>query len=164
MAANTPNQPELNLSRKQNRSLERSRASSSAPWNKPNLSDFQVKDLREPSHSFPLQGAPAAEKPNLKLLHSLKECLQLLRELAVEGKRGGKTAAPVGGSSEPGSLETSRSLILQWAEELERNMVLKHDLIITHICYLCCVIRVIVPLGVLCVSSRLIGFNMLLLL
>ncbi|XP_068569743.1 E3 ubiquitin-protein ligase TRIM39-like [Cebidichthys violaceus] len=135
MAASTPTSAETRaqptLTRKQSKALEKSYASSSAPWNKPSLSELRVKDFEESSHSCPHRSGLPATKPNLKSMQSLQECLQLLHELADEvnnisqKKRGSKKAAPEGSTREPGSLETSRTLILQWAKELELNMAKK---------------------------------------
>ncbi|XP_074480366.1 butyrophilin subfamily 3 member A1-like [Sebastes fasciatus] len=134
MAANTPTPAETwakpTLTKKQRKILEKSCASSSEPWNKPNLSEFQ--DLEEPSHSAPVRSGPIATRPNLKSMQTLEECVQLLHELAEEVnnikyqvKRGSTKAAPEGSTKEPGSLETSRTRILQWAKELELIMVQK---------------------------------------
>ncbi|XP_054457732.1 nuclear factor 7, brain-like [Anoplopoma fimbria] len=135
MAASTPPPAETQdkppLTRKQCKALEKSCISSSAPWNKPSLSEFQMMDFEDSLSSCPSRSGPSAMKPNLKSMQSLQECKQLLHELADKvnnisrGKRGMKKAAPEGRTKEPGSLETSRSLILQWAEELELNMATK---------------------------------------
>ncbi|XP_049923974.1 E3 ubiquitin-protein ligase TRIM39-like isoform X3 [Epinephelus moara] len=117
------------LTKKQIKALEKSSSSSSAPWNKPTLSEF--KGLEESSHTFPLKTGPPTTKPDLKSMQTLTECLQLLQQLAEEVnnisqvKCGSKKTEPEEGTKEPGSLETSRTLILQWAKELEQNMVKK---------------------------------------
>ncbi|XP_059210423.1 E3 ubiquitin-protein ligase TRIM39-like [Centropristis striata] len=131
MAAKTPNpaksRAEPSLTRKQVRKFqEKSCTSSSSPWNKPTLSGLQ--DIEDSSHSCPVRSG-AASKPDLKPMQTLTECLQLLRTLAEEinniNQCGSKKAAPQGSTKEPGSLESSRTLILQWAQELELNMVKK---------------------------------------
>ncbi|KAM7365918.1 hypothetical protein PAMP_015396 [Pampus punctatissimus] len=118
------------LTKKEAKALEKSTASSSAPWNKPSLHELQVVNLKKSSNSLPVSSFPIS-KPDLKPIQSLTECLQLLHKLAEEVnnisqvKRGSKNAAPEGSSKEPESLESSRTLILHWAKELERNMVKK---------------------------------------
>ncbi|XP_034532659.1 butyrophilin subfamily 1 member A1-like isoform X2 [Notolabrus celidotus] len=132
MAANTTNQSEKkDLSKKQTKALERVSLVSSEPWLKPSLSELQVKDSEGLSSSCQVWSSSSAAKPDLKLMQSLSECVQLLQTLSEEVnnisqvKQGSKKAAPAGGSSELDSMESSRSLILKWAAELEQNMVQK---------------------------------------
>ncbi|XP_031135364.2 nuclear factor 7, brain-like isoform X2 [Sander lucioperca] len=130
MEMNTPTPAETRaepaLTRKQCKALERSCASSSAPWNKPSLSE--IPDFEEPSYSCPRRKALPAKKPDLKSVQTLSECLQLLHQLSEEvnnisqGKCGSKKAVAERSSMEPDSLESSRSLILHWAKELDLNM------------------------------------------
>ncbi|KAI1898854.1 hypothetical protein AGOR_G00076630 [Albula goreensis] len=90
------------------RDVETVEASQSEPWNKPKLS---------------------AQKPTLQALHTLEECIQLITDLAKEvetinkhGRKKGfmeKNAGALGNPSAQHSLEDSRDLILQWAEELD---------------------------------------------
>ncbi|KAK9524469.1 hypothetical protein VZT92_016862 [Zoarces viviparus] len=134
MAASTPTSAETRaqptLTKKQSKAQEKSSASSSAPWIKPSLSELQINDFEESSNSCPVRSPPAT-KPNIKPMQSLQQCIELLHELADEvnnisqRKRGGKKAAPEGNTKEAGSLETSRTLVLQWAKELELNMAKK---------------------------------------
>ncbi|XP_031135368.2 butyrophilin subfamily 3 member A1-like isoform X6 [Sander lucioperca] len=130
MEMNTPTPAETRaepaLTRKQCKALERSCASSSAPWNKPSLSE--IPDFEEPSYSCPRRKALPAKKPDLKSVQTLSECLQLLHQLSeevnniIQGKCGSKKAVAERSSMEPDSLESSRSLILHWAKELDLNM------------------------------------------
>ncbi|XP_035849648.1 nuclear factor 7, brain-like isoform X7 [Sander lucioperca] len=86
MEMNTPTPAETRaepaLTRKQCKALERSCASSSAPWNKPSLSE--IPDFEEPSYSCPRRKALPAKKPDLKSVQTLSECLQLLHQLSEE--------------------------------------------------------------------------------
>ncbi|XP_020504907.2 butyrophilin subfamily 3 member A1 isoform X1 [Labrus bergylta] len=131
MAANTssPSENESSLGKKQSKALQRINAASSAPWLKPTFSELQRKDSDNLSSTCPVWSSSPTAKPDLSSMHSLSECLQLLHKLAEEVnnisqmKRGSKKAAPAGGSREPDSLEISRSLILNWAAELDQNMV-----------------------------------------
>ncbi|XP_049425323.1 E3 ubiquitin-protein ligase TRIM39-like isoform X2 [Epinephelus fuscoguttatus] len=131
--------------KQQTKALEKSSSSSSAPWNKPTLSELksnasssipldkpsfsEIQGLEESSHTFPLKTGPSTTKPGLKPMQTLTECLQLLQQLAEEvnniSQCGSKKTEPEEGTKEPGSLETSRTLILRWAKELEQNMVKK---------------------------------------
>ncbi|KAM7377723.1 hypothetical protein PAMA_014162 [Pampus argenteus] len=115
------------LTKKQAKALQKSTASSSAPWNKPSLHELQIVNFGKTSNSLPASSFPIL-KPDLTLIQSLTECLQLLHKLAEDVNnisQGSKHAAPAGSSKEPDSLESSRTLILHWAKELEMNMVKK---------------------------------------
>ncbi|KAM6959613.1 butyrophilin subfamily 3 member A1-like [Tautogolabrus adspersus] len=131
MAANTssPSETQSRLTKKKSKALERTSAVMSEPWLKPSLRELQRKDSDGLSSTCPVWSSSPAAKLDLKWMHSLSECLQLLHKLAEEVnnisqmKRGSKKAAPAGGSREPDSQEISRSLILNWAAELDLNMV-----------------------------------------
>ncbi|XP_033995565.1 butyrophilin subfamily 3 member A1-like [Trematomus bernacchii] len=138
MAGNTADPAETRaepkLTKKQLKAQETTTGCSSAPWNKPNLSaELQATHFEQSSQSYPRQGNLNKQqtKPDLKSMQSLTECQQLLQKLAEEVnsiaqvERVSERAAPGGGSREPGSLQSSRRLILKWAEELELNMVKK---------------------------------------
>ncbi|XP_070710530.1 E3 ubiquitin-protein ligase TRIM21-like [Pempheris klunzingeri] len=131
MAANTSNPSrtltEATLTKKQAKAIAKTTVSSSAPWNKPSLSE--IKDVQGLSNSCVLPSSSSAKKPDLKEMQTFTECLQLLHKLAEEVnnisqvKCGSKKEKQEVSSNKAGSLETSRSLILHWAKELEISKV-----------------------------------------
>ncbi|XP_041723619.2 E3 ubiquitin-protein ligase TRIM7-like [Coregonus clupeaformis] len=117
-----------NLSDKQDKRLETVEATHSEPWNKPHLSNSKGRDFEKwnAGHSEPWNKPNFNNnKPGLAQMHTFQECLQLITELAEDVKDISKLArrrevkGGEGSTASP-SLESSRSLILLWAKELEQ--------------------------------------------
>ncbi|KAK6291820.1 hypothetical protein J4Q44_G00376050 [Coregonus suidteri] len=117
-----------NLSDKQDKRLETVEATHSEPWNKPHLSNSKGRDFEKwnAGHSEPWNKPHFNNsKPGLAQMHTFQECLQLITELAEDVKDISKLArrrevkGGEGSTASP-SLESSRSLILLWAKELEQ--------------------------------------------
>ncbi|XP_042184107.1 butyrophilin subfamily 3 member A3-like isoform X2 [Oncorhynchus tshawytscha] len=122
-------QPNNHSSRSpKDKSLETVEATHSAPWNKPQLSNSKGRDFEkwDAHHSEPWNKPRLSNtKPGLEHMHTFQECLQLIEELAKEVKDVSKLARKRGvtggeGSTASPSLESSRSLILLWAKELDQ--------------------------------------------
>nr|XP_046174586.1 butyrophilin subfamily 3 member A1-like isoform X2 [Oncorhynchus gorbuscha] len=122
-------QPNNHSSRSpKDRSLETVEATHSAPWNKPQLLNSKGRDFEkwDAHHSEPWNKPRLNNtKPGLEHMHTFQECLQLIEELTKEVKDISKLAKRRGvtggeGSTASPSLESSRSLILLWAKELDQ--------------------------------------------
>ncbi|XP_029502599.1 butyrophilin subfamily 3 member A1-like isoform X3 [Oncorhynchus nerka] len=122
-------QPNNHSSRSpKDKSLETVEATHSAPWNKPQLLNSKGRDFEkwDAYHSEPWNKPRLNNtKPGLEHMHTFQECLQLIEELTKEVKDISKLARRRGvtggeGSTASPSLESSRSLILLWAKELDQ--------------------------------------------
>ncbi|XP_052353521.1 butyrophilin subfamily 3 member A1-like [Oncorhynchus keta] len=122
-------QPNNHSSRSpKDKSLETVEATHSAPWNKPQLLNSKGRDFEkwDAHHSEPWNKPRLNNtKPGLEHMHTFQECLQLIEELSKEVKDISKLARRRGvtggeGSTASPSLESSRSLILLWAKELDQ--------------------------------------------
>ncbi|XP_036843255.1 butyrophilin subfamily 3 member A3 isoform X2 [Oncorhynchus mykiss] len=122
-------QPNNHSSRSpKDKSLETVEATHSAPWNKSQLLNSKGRDFEkwDAHHSEPWNKPRLSNtKPGLEHMHTFQECLQLIEELAKEVKDISKLARRRGvtggeGSTASPSLESSRSLILLWAKELDQ--------------------------------------------
>ncbi|XP_064787282.1 butyrophilin subfamily 3 member A3-like isoform X2 [Oncorhynchus masou masou] len=122
-------QPNNHSSRSpKDKSLETVDATHSATWNKPQLLNSKGRDFEkwDAHHSEPWNKPRLNNtKPGLEHMHTFQECLQLIEELAKEVKDISKLARRRGvtggeGSTASPSLESSRSLILLWAKELDQ--------------------------------------------
>ncbi|XP_071370624.1 E3 ubiquitin-protein ligase TRIM39-like [Centroberyx affinis] len=93
----------------------------------------QIRDLQRATNSCMALGKPSIGKPDLKEMQTLTECLEFLKNLAKEVKdisqlkQDSERSAPEGDTAKPRSLESSSSLILRWAKELDQINMLKKE-------------------------------------
>ncbi|KAJ8007724.1 hypothetical protein DPEC_G00097130 [Dallia pectoralis] len=107
----------------QDKRLETVEATHSEPWNKPSLCNNMKGHLETWAHLTSGNKPLNKSKPGLEQMQTYQECLKLIRQLAEDVQDISKLSRrrgvmDDGGPTASSSLESSRSLILQWAEEL----------------------------------------------
>ncbi|XP_010897475.2 E3 ubiquitin-protein ligase TRIM21 [Esox lucius] len=113
------------LRKKQDKRLETVEVTHSEPWNKPTLSNNNEGQSETWAHSGPWTKPLSSSKHGLEQMQTYQECLKLIRQLAEDVKNISQLARrrgvmDGGGPIAPLSLESSKSLIFVWAEELNQ--------------------------------------------